>query len=195
MQCVKVQQRLTTARTAAAPWRSKLQSIQQERDMVATKADLLRKSVLASSKRHEEVTAELEISENELETNKARLKALKSSREAHKVQSREKSAALESAKKVVATSEAAVSEARSVLQGLASAMASAKTQGQLAKALADAHSNGDIRVSPRCCQKFPIHIRTLCNPAPCLEFVGSTATTALAFCMIFHTAQGLAEDI
>lgn len=146
MQTAEVQQRLTEARTAAAPWRTKLQAIREERDLAATQADLLRKSMAGSGTRREEAVAELRSTEQDLGTHQARLAAVKKSCAEHKAEMQEKGAAAEQARKVVATSDAAASQARTVLQGLSNAMSSAKTQGQVAKALADAQKSGKIRV-------------------------------------------------
>jgi chromosome segregation ATPase len=146
MQTAEVQQRLTEVRTAAAPWRAKLQSIREERDFAATQADLLRKSMTDSGKRLEEATAELQTTERDLGAHEAQLDDLKQAYAEHRAQLQEKGAALEQAKKAVDASSAAVSEAQGVVAGLANAMASAKTQGQVSKALQEAQKAQKIKV-------------------------------------------------
>lgn len=149
MQTAEVQQRLTQARTAAAPWRTKLQAIREEHDLAATQADLLRKSMAGSGTRREEASAELQSTDQDLVAHQSRLATVKKSCAEHKVEIQEKGAAAERARKAVATTEAAASEARIVLQGLSNAISSAKTQGQVAKVLADAQKRGHIRVCHR----------------------------------------------
>jgi chromosome segregation ATPase len=146
LQIAEVQQRLTEARKKAAPWREKLQAIRNDRNLVATKADLLRKQADASKERHEQIVADMEATKQELQQGSAQLGGLEKASAAHKSTAQRESAAAKAAQDAMAATEAAVAEARSTAAGLSMAMQESRSQGSLLKSLMHAQQRGEISV-------------------------------------------------
>lgn len=146
MQIEEVQQRLTEARKTAAPWREELQAIRNDRDLVATKADLLRKQAGASSERHAQILTDIGSTEQELQKTKERLKEVKGTSAAHKVEAEREGVAAKQAQNAMATAGAAVADAKSTVTSLSMAMQETRSQGSLLKSLMQAQEKGEISV-------------------------------------------------